>query len=167
MKQTILTMVITVVISAAGVGAELTEEEILGQVDTRIERYRKGEVIAKLYQPDGTPLAANVTVKISMIPGKAPLLEKFQLAKEVGFEGVSLFAPDRFDVKEALQAQEKTGLMIHNVNNAVHWKQRLSDPDRKIAICGQSLGGGHDLARLRVDKDGVCVRAARVDAECK
>ena len=71
-------------------------------------------------------------VKITMIPGKAPLLEKFQLAKEVGFEGVSLFAPDRFDLKEALQAQDKTGLMIHNVNNTVHWKQRLSDPDPEV-----------------------------------
>ncbi len=70
MKQTILTLVIAAMVSATSVGAELTEEEILDQVDTRIERYRKGEVIAKLYQPDGTPLAANVTVKISMIRHK-------------------------------------------------------------------------------------------------
>ena len=70
MKQTILTMVIVVMISATNVGGELTEDQILGQVDTRIERYRKGEVIVKLFQPDGTPLAANLTVKISMVRHK-------------------------------------------------------------------------------------------------
>lgn len=71
-------------------------------------------------------------VKVSMISGKIPLLDKFKLAKEVGFEGISLFAPDRFDLDEALQARDKTGLMVHNVNNAVHWKKRLSDPDPEV-----------------------------------
>jgi len=70
MKQTIVTMVIIVMISASGAGGELTEEQILSQVDTRIERYRKGEVIARLFQPDGKPLAANIKVKISMVRHK-------------------------------------------------------------------------------------------------
>lgn len=71
-------------------------------------------------------------VKISMIKGEMPLIDKFRMAREVGFDGVSLFAPDRFDLKEALQAQERTGLRIHNVNNAVHWTTRLSDPDPEV-----------------------------------
>jgi len=80
------------------------------------------------------PLAGRIykAVKVSMIRGDMPLLEKFKLSKEVGFDGISLFAPDRFDLREACEAQEKTGLAIHNVNNAVHWKKRLSDPDPAV-----------------------------------
>ncbi|KAA5541824.1 sugar phosphate isomerase/epimerase [Roseiconus nitratireducens] len=76
-------------------------------------------------------------VKVSMIRGNQPLLEKFLMAKKAGFDGISLFAPDQFDVDQARQAQKQTGLMIHNVNNAVHWKQRLSDRDP--AVRQQSL----------------------------
>lgn len=71
-------------------------------------------------------------VKVSMIKGDMPLIDKFRLSKEVGFEGISLFAPDRFDAEEAIAAQKQTGLMIHNVNDAVHWRVRLSDPDPKV-----------------------------------
>lgn len=71
-------------------------------------------------------------VKVSMIKGEMPLVEKFRLSKEVGFDGISLFAPDRFDLDEAIAAQKETGLMIHNVNNAMHWQVRLSDPDPKV-----------------------------------
>jgi endo-1,4-beta-xylanase len=70
MKQTILTIVIAAMVSTTSLGAELTEEQILGQVDTRIERYRKGEVIVQLIQPDGKPLAANVTVRVTMLRHK-------------------------------------------------------------------------------------------------
>lgn len=71
-------------------------------------------------------------VKVSMVKGEMPLLEKFRMSKEAGFDGISLFAPDRFDLDEALVAQKETGLMIHNVNNAVHWRVRLSDPDPTV-----------------------------------
>lgn len=71
-------------------------------------------------------------VKVSMIRGKMPLIDKFRLSKEVGFEGISLFAPDRFDAEEAIAARKATDLMIHNVNDAVHWRVRLSDADRKV-----------------------------------
>lgn len=71
-------------------------------------------------------------VKISMVRGDMPLLEKFRISREAGFEGVSLFAPDRFDAAEAIKASDKTGLMIHNCNDAVHWQVRLSDPDPEV-----------------------------------
>lgn len=80
------------------------------------------------------PFAGRIykAVKRSMITGDMPLLEKFKLSKEVGFDGITLFAPDGDDLQEALQAQDKTGLVIHNINNSVHWKQRLSDPDPAV-----------------------------------
>ena len=80
--------------------------------------------------PDGGRIYK--AVKVTMIRGDLPLVEKFRLAKEVGFEGISLFAPDRFDLAEAIRARDETGLMVHNVNNSVHWKKRLSDPDPTV-----------------------------------
>ena len=96
----------------------------------------KGEFAGRIYK----------AVKVSMISGEMPLLDKFQLAKDVGFEGISLFAPDRFDVKEAIDARDKTGLEIHNVNNAVHWKHRLSDPDP--AVRAESLAATLETIRF-------------------
>lgn len=80
------------------------------------------------------PFAGRIykAVKVSMIQGDMPLVEKFRMSKEVGFDGISLFAPDRFDLQEAKDAQQQTGLLIHNVNNAVHWQVRLSDPDPAV-----------------------------------
>ena len=71
-------------------------------------------------------------VKVSMIRGDMPLLDKFKLSIDVGFDGISLFAPDKFDLMEALAAQDKTGLKIHNVNGANHWQIRHSDPDPQV-----------------------------------
>ncbi len=71
-------------------------------------------------------------VKVSMIRGKMPLLDKFKIAQDAGFDGISLFAPDMFDLREALVAQDKTGVRIHNINDSVHWKVRLTDADPAV-----------------------------------
>ena len=76
-------------------------------------------------------------VKVTMIRTGKTTMDKFKIAQDAGFDGISLFAPDRFDLKEALAAQDKTGVRIHNVNGTYHWKERLSDPDpavRKKAV---------------------------------
>jgi endo-1,4-beta-xylanase len=39
-------------------------DDILSQVDTRIEKYRKGDVALKLFGPDGKPLQSGLAVKI-------------------------------------------------------------------------------------------------------
>lgn len=59
-------------------------------------------------------------------------LDKFKIAQDAGFEGISLFAPDRFVLAEALTAQDRTGVRIHNVNGTHHWKVRLSDRDPAV-----------------------------------
>lgn len=75
--------------------------------------------------------------KITMVKGNMPLLEKFRIVKDAGFDGVALTGPNQFEVQEAIHARDQTGLMIHDVVNAVHWQQRLSDPDP--AVRRQSL----------------------------
>jgi L-ribulose-5-phosphate 3-epimerase len=71
-------------------------------------------------------------VKVTMIRTGKTTLDKFKIARDAGFDGISLFAPDRFDLKESLIAQDKTGVRIHNVNGTYHWKERLSDADPQV-----------------------------------
>ena len=56
--------------------------------------------------------------------------EKFQAAKEAGFDGVEVMS--HLDRAEVLKASKSTGLPIPSVCGAMHWKFTLSDPDPKI-----------------------------------
>jgi len=58
------------------------------------------------------------------------ILEKFQAAKEAGFEGVEPMS--HLDRKEVLAARDATGLNVFSVCGELHWKYLLSDPDPKI-----------------------------------
>ena len=58
------------------------------------------------------------------------ILEKFQAAKEAGFDGVEVMS--HLDRNEVLRARDATGLPIPSVCGALHWKFPLSDPDPKI-----------------------------------
>jgi len=67
-----------------------------------------------------------------MVKEELSILEKFQLLKDVGFDGVEMDGPNDLDKDEILEAKEKTGLEIPGVINSVHWKLPLSDPDPAI-----------------------------------
>jgi L-ribulose-5-phosphate 3-epimerase len=58
------------------------------------------------------------------------IMEKFQAAKEAGFEGVEVMS--HLDRNEVLAARNATGLVIPSVCDAQHWKLALSDPDPKV-----------------------------------
>lgn len=58
------------------------------------------------------------------------ILEKFQAAKDAGFEGVEPMS--HLDRTEVLKAKDATGLVIPSVCNALHWDFLLSDPDPAI-----------------------------------
>jgi len=49
---------------SSGRCAEMTEEEILGQADARIEKYRQGDAALQLLGPHGQPLPAGTTVTV-------------------------------------------------------------------------------------------------------
>ena len=68
-------------------------------------------------------------VKWTMIKTDDSVLDKFKMSTDAGFDGMSLMGHDWVSVKEVHQAQDKTGLPVHNVNDAYHWKRRLSDAD--------------------------------------
>jgi hexulose-6-phosphate isomerase len=58
------------------------------------------------------------------------IMEKFQAAKDAGFDGVEVMS--HLDRTEVLKARDATGLTIPSVCGAMHWKLPLSDPDPAI-----------------------------------
>jgi hexulose-6-phosphate isomerase len=85
----------------------------------------------------GTPKKA---VLITMLPKALPIAERFQIARDAGFEAVEMqTVEDQAEADQAKAASEKTGLKIHSVMNSAHWKFPLSsaDPD----VVAKSVAG--------------------------
>lgn len=87
----------------------------------------------------GPALAAEQTkprirkaLKIGMIAGEMPLVEKFKLAKRAGFEGVDMDSPNRLQVDEVLRARDESGLEIHGAVDSLHWNKPFSHPDPAV-----------------------------------
>ena len=71
-------------------------------------------------------------VYVSMLPKELGYLDRFKLALDVGFEGIEIGTiADAAVAAEIAEASKKTGLAIHSVMNADHWRYPLSsaDPD--------------------------------------
>lgn len=71
-------------------------------------------------------------VGYGMITEKIPLLDKFKLVKDVGFDGIEFNAPVDIPIRELLEAKEKTGVELPSVVNKDHWAKPLSHPDPAI-----------------------------------
>jgi len=80
------------------------------------------------------PRKIRKAVKYSMVGGDAPLVEKFKMLKEVGFEGIDMDKPA--DHGEVLKAMDASGLKVHGVVDYVHWGKPLSHPDPQVRAEG-------------------------------
>jgi len=81
-----------------------------------------------------------ICLKYGMVEGNLSVLEKFQLLKDLGFDGVEMDSPNNLDNDEIIEASKKTGLTIPGVINSVHWKSPLSHPDEKVrAKCVEAM----------------------------
>jgi L-ribulose-5-phosphate 3-epimerase len=79
-------------------------------------------------------------VYVSMLPKELGYRERFQMALEVGFEGIEIgTVSDPAVAAEIKEASAKTGLKIHSVMNADHWKYPLSSADP--AVVSKSVAG--------------------------
>lgn len=74
-------------------------------------------------------------VKYGMVQGGS-VLEKFQLVKELGYDGIELDSPNGLDRQEVLDARDQTELPIHGVVDSVHWGKPFSHPDAKVRAEG-------------------------------
>jgi L-ribulose-5-phosphate 3-epimerase len=68
------------------------------------------------------------TLKIGMVRASGGLVEKFQTAKEAGFDGIELNAPG-IDIDETKKAIAETGLTVDGSVCSTHWNIRHSSPD--------------------------------------
>jgi len=72
-------------------------------------------------------------VYVSMLPRELGYRERFQMALDVGFEGIEIGTiTDPAVAAEIKDASAKTGLEIHSVMNATHWKFPLSSADPEV-----------------------------------
>lgn len=72
-------------------------------------------------------------VYVGMLPKELSYLGKFQMAKDVGFAGVEVGTiGDAAVAAEIKEASATTGLPIHSVMNADHWRYPLSSADPEV-----------------------------------
>jgi hexulose-6-phosphate isomerase len=106
------------------------------------------------------------SVEYSMLPQTVPIPERFQMAKDAGFERIE--CPTTRDPAEAQKMKDAAaaaGIKIHSVMNMDHWKYPLSSSDP--AVVEKSLDG----ARVSLNNaklwgaDTVLIVPAVVNAE--
>lgn len=106
------------------------------------------------------PAAGRLPIKkgvlTSMLPKELSWKDKFQLAKDVGFEAVEGQTEESPAVEAEMQkASESTGLPIHSVMNMLHWQFPLSSPDP--AAVEKSMKGMETSIRNAVAWGGTTV----------
>jgi len=84
----------------------------------------------------GTKRKLRKACMFGMVEGEAPLLDKFKLLADAGFEGVELDSPSSLDLDEVLAALKQTGLEVAGMVDSVHWSQTLGDPDPAVRAKG-------------------------------
>jgi L-ribulose-5-phosphate 3-epimerase len=79
------------------------------------------------------PVAGRKAVLISMLAKGASYQERFTLARQAGFDAIEMQTVSVADeAAEIRDAAEKTGLRVHSVMNADHWRFPLSSADRTV-----------------------------------
>jgi hexulose-6-phosphate isomerase len=90
--------------------------------------------------PGSGRLPIFTSVEYSMLPETASVAERFQIAKDAGFERIE--CPTTRDADQAQKMKDAAaaaGIKIHSVMNMDHWKYPLSSPDP--AVVEKSLDG--------------------------
>jgi L-ribulose-5-phosphate 3-epimerase len=91
-------------------------------------------------------LPISMAVEYSMLPPKLSVLDRFQLARDSGFERIECpTTPDESQAEAIKSASDKTRLPIHSVMNMDHWKYPFSSADP--AVVQRSLDGAKTSIR--------------------
>jgi hexulose-6-phosphate isomerase len=79
-------------------------------------------------------------VEFSMLPRALGVREKFQLAKDCGFEAIECpTTPEAERADQILAASKEVGVPVHSVMNQEHWRNPLSSADP--AVVAKSMDG--------------------------
>lgn len=86
---------------------------------------------AMMQQPaQAAKLPIRKGVLLGMLPRQMTMLERFQLAKECGFESIEAHTmSDAAEAESVKAASQATGLPVHSVMNSDHWRFPLSSPN--------------------------------------
>ncbi|AFL90115.1 sugar phosphate isomerase/epimerase [Terriglobus roseus DSM 18391] len=97
-------------------------------------------VLSSLPARAGTRLPIRMAVEYNMLPEKLSILDRFQLAKDCGYQQIECpTTPNPADAQTMKSASEKVGLPIHSVMNMDHWKYPFTSADP--AVVERSLEG--------------------------
>ena len=78
-------------------------------------------------------LPIHKAVLFSMLPTSLSIADRFQLARDTGFEQIECGTTDDEHIaEEMLAASKKANLRIHSVMNRDHWRYPLSSPDPDV-----------------------------------
>ena len=77
-------------------------------------------------------------VGIGMVQVEAgvPLVDRFRILKDCGFDGVEMDCPSKFTADDILAAQDTTGIKAHGLVDSKHWSMCLNAPDEKVQAQG-------------------------------
>jgi L-ribulose-5-phosphate 3-epimerase len=121
-------------------------------------------------RPGSTPAAAagspKKAVLVSMLPKELSILDRFKLARDVGFEATEVHTvTDPKEAEQMREASEAAGLPIHSVMNSAHWQFPLSSADPEVV--NKSVAGMEtSLRNAALFKSGVVLLVpAVVDAK--
>jgi L-ribulose-5-phosphate 3-epimerase len=110
------------------------------------------------------PASVRKAVLISMLPKELPYAERFRVALDAGFDAIEMQTIAREDeAAEVRDAGVRTGLRIHSVMNADHWRFPLSSGERDVV--NRSVAGMETSLRNAAlwDADAVLLVPAVVD----
>ncbi|MEM7227541.1 MAG: sugar phosphate isomerase/epimerase family protein [Planctomycetota bacterium] len=88
--------------------------------------------------PATSPRAIRKAVKLGMVSDGTTVAEKFQLLRDLGYDGVEVSRPSSLPISALIEARDQTGLPIHGVVNSQHWGQPLSHPDAAVRDAGRT-----------------------------
>jgi L-ribulose-5-phosphate 3-epimerase len=94
--------------------------------------------IAPLAQAEATASKRPIkkAVNLGMVKSSGTVLERFQMVKDAGFDGIELNRPDAIPLDELLKARDATGLKVAGLICSTHWGKPLSSPDPAVVAAG-------------------------------
>lgn len=78
------------------------------------------------------------SLKFGMIGAGETVREKFELAKQAGFDGVELDSPSGLDLDEVIEARDAVGIAIPGVVDSAHWGKPFNHPDESVRAEGRA-----------------------------
>lgn len=116
----------------------LSRRDVLRFAGISLAAVGAGAAVAPLATRAAEPASSRIkkAVKIGMVAGDQPLVEKFKLVKSLGYDGIELDSPNRHQQADVLRARDEADLPIHGVVDSVHWNDTLSHPDPAVRARG-------------------------------